>query len=131
MYLFCFGAVIYGLIEVLFRGFTHWTMLILGGLCFVIIGGVNQTVGRAWPLSVQMLFGAIVITALEFLSGYIVNVVLNWNVWDYSHMPFNIMGQVCLLFSVMWFFLSLPAIFLDDFLRFRIFGEPLAAYRIF
>ena len=40
----------------------------------------------------------------------IVNIILQWNVWDYSNVPFNVMGQICLPFSIIWFFLSLPAI---------------------
>jgi len=42
-----------------------------------------------------------------------VNIVLGWEVWDYSQLPLNIMGQVCLLYSGMWFFISMPAIWLS------------------
>ena len=35
LFLFAFGGVVYNVIELLYRGHTHWTMFILGGLCFV------------------------------------------------------------------------------------------------
>jgi len=60
--------------------------------------------------------GSVIITFMEFSVGCIVNLLLGWDVWDYSSLPFNIMGQVCLLYSVMWFFISIPAIFLSTLL---------------
>ncbi len=108
---FLFGGVLYSLIEICFRGYTHWSMTITGGLCLVIMYRHFE----AYPLEsmlVKCLFGAMVITTLEFAVGCIVNLLLHWNVWDYSARPFNIMGQVCLLFSAMWFLLSIPAVYI-------------------
>ena len=50
------------------------------------------------------------ITGIEFLTGVVVNIVLKMNVWDYSAMPGNILGQVCLPYSLLWFFLTIPAL---------------------
>ncbi len=58
-----------------------------------------------------------IITTLEFIVGYIVNIILKWNVWDYSNMPFNIMGQICLGFSTLWFALGIPMTKVSDFLK--------------
>ena len=47
------------------------------------------------PLIYQMFQGAIIVTVLELVCGLVINQWLGWNVWDYSDMPGNIMGQVC------------------------------------
>lgn len=77
----------------------------------------------------QMLIGAIVITTLEFVCGCIVNLWLGWNVWDYSNMPFNLLGQICLPFTVIWFFLSAVAVVLDDWIRHILWGEDMPHYK--
>ena len=77
----------------------------------------------------QMFICAVGITAIEFLSGYILNIVLGLGIWDYSNMPFNIIGQICLPFTVAWYILSLLAIVLDDHLRYWIFGEEKPRYK--
>lgn len=58
-------------------------------------------------LVLKAFIGSMFITALEFIFGIIFNVILKKNVWDYSKLPLNIGGQVCLLFSFMWFVLSM------------------------
>ena len=128
--LFGIGGLIYVLIELIARGRSHWSMFIVGGLAFFLIGCINEKC-RKMPLVRQMLIGAIVITTLEFVCGCIVNLWLGWNVWDYSNMPFNIYGQICLPFTVIWFFLSFLAIVADDFLRWLWFGERFPEYHLF
>lgn len=115
-----YGGFIYGAVEILYRGHTHPSMFILGGLCLVWVGGLNGFFKRKLPLFVQMLLGSAIITLGEFLCGIIVNVQLGMDVWDYSDMPFNICGQVCLLFTVIWFFFSFIAIKTEDFIRKRL-----------
>lgn len=124
------GGLIYSLIEILYRGYTHWTMFFIGGLAFYLIGRINEHIEWDMPLYKQMEIGAIIITALEFVTGIIVNIILGWNVWDYSDVPFNVLGQICVPFCIVWFFLSLPAIVLDDFLRYLIFKEERPRYKI-
>jgi uncharacterized membrane protein len=53
---------------------------------------------------------ALAVTAVEFASGYLLNMRLKMNVWDYSGMMLNIKGQVCLLYSILWGALSLIAL---------------------
>lgn len=124
------GGLIYSIIEILYRGYTHWTMVLVGGLAFYLIGCINEYIEWNMPLYKQMIIGAITITALEFTAGIIVNLILGWNVWDYNNIPFNILGQICLPFSIVWFFLSLPAIVVDDYLRYWLFGEERPRYKI-
>ena len=126
--LFIFGGVIYFLIEILWRGYSHWTMFLLGGLCFVIVGAINNFIPWKMKFEKQMAIGAIIITALEFIVGVIVNLILKWNIWDYSMLPFNILGQICLPFSLIWFLLSGVIIIVDDYLRYKLFKEDKPKY---
>lgn len=128
--LFFFGGFSYGAIEIISRGFSHISMFVAGGLCFIGIGLINEIFPKNIALTSQMLFSAIIVTVIEFITGIIVNVWLGLGVWDYSAQPFNLYGQICLLFSLFWFFLSLPAIVLDDYLRYYIFGEEKPNYKI-
>lgn len=125
------GGVLYVMVELLFRGRSHPSMFILGGLCFVAIGILNERYPWEMPLVSQMVISSIVITVLEFFFGIILNIVLHLHVWDYSNMPYNCLGQICLLFSVGWFFLSLAAIFIDDWIRHEWFGEDKPHYTWF
>lgn len=110
------GGLVYMGIEILWRGHTHWSMGVLGGLCFVFIGLLDEWFEHP-PLLLQMLQGAAIVTALELITGIIVNLHLGWDVWDYSDMPGNFMGQVCPQFAVAWFFLSAAAIKLENALH--------------
>ena len=105
--MFIFGAIGYPLLELLWRGRTHWTMSLAGGICTVLL----LTVSRL-PLSrpILWLLGALSITAVEFSVGCIVNRWLGWGVWDYSDLPLNVWGQISLPFSLLWFVLSIPGI---------------------
>lgn len=126
--LFLIGGAIYVLIELVYRGYSHWTMFLLGGLCFVLIGGVNEYIPWEMPLWLQAGIGAVIITALEFICGCIVNLALGWNVWDYSNTPLNILGQVCLPFAIIWFVIAHVGIVLDDYLRYWLFKEEKPHY---
>ena len=66
----------------------------------------------------------------EFVTGCIVNLWLGWNVWDYSNMPYNLLGQICPQFIALWVSISLLAIVLDDVIRWRFFNEEKPRYKI-
>ena len=83
------------------------------------------------PLISQMFISMVVITSLELVFGLILNVVFNLGIWDYSNMPYNLFGQICLLFSVAWFFISLPAIIIEDWARYILFDEEVPRYTLF
>ena len=113
--LLIFGITYCG-IEILYRGRTHISMLFVGGLCAVLIGMINEITPKM-NIILQMFIGAVIVTIIEFFSGYIINIILGLNVWDYSNLMFNYKGQISLLFTIIWFFLSVPVIYLDDKLR--------------
>lgn len=124
------GGAVYVLLEMLWRGYSHWTMFLLGAVCFILIGLVNEVFEWDTPLILQMFCGCAIITALEFITGCIVNLWLGWDVWDYSRYKFNVLGQISLRSSVGWYFLSLVGIVLDDYIRYRFFGEEKPRYKI-
>ena len=103
---FLLGGLAYGAVELLWRGRTHWTMLLTGGLCFLFL--YRTATGTALSPLRQYALCAGFITAAEFLTGAAVNRALGWNVWDYSGRPMNLYGQICLRYTVYWFFLSIP-----------------------
>ena len=115
-FIFIIFGISYFTLEILYRGYSHWTMILLGGIVSVLIGLINEITPnmRMWK---QMFLGAILITVLEFILGYILNIKLGLGIWDYSNIPFNIMGQICLPFSFLWFVLSYFIIMLDDILK--------------
>lgn len=117
--LFLIGGRLYTWIEIIWRGWTHWTMLYLGGGCFVIMGLLNEHF-LPWqmPLLWQAVVSACIITALEFIVGCIVNLWLGWQVWDYSDLPFNLLGQICLYYFLLWIPISAAGIILDDWIRY-------------
>lgn len=124
------GGTIYVGIELLWRGHSHISMFFLGAVCFVVLGGLNEAIPWEMGLVWQALIGGTIITGLEFVTGVIVNIWLKLGVWDYSKLPFNIMGQVCLIYYFLWVLLSVVAIILDDYLRYWFFDEEKPHYTV-
>ena len=118
--LFTVGAFAYVGIELVFRGHSHWTMGILGGISFISIGLINEILTWETPLWIQCSIGGLLITFYEFITGLILNVCL--------HMD---MGQICLPFTIAWCGLSLIGIILDDYLRYWWFKEEKPRYKLF
>ncbi len=122
----------YYIIEILFDGTSHWSMFLLGGVCGVGIGLLNeQRLTWDMPLWKQVLYGECIVLPLEFITGCIVNLWLKLNVWDYSGLPFNILGQSSLLFALLFIPVILLAILTDDYIRYLWFGEEKPKYKIF
>ena len=130
VFLFLIGGFSYYFLEIAFRGYSHFSMIICGGLAFVLSGALNQWSHFEMSLISQMFLSMVIITLLELVTGLIVNVWLHLNVWDYSAMPYQFMGQICLLYSVLWMALSLVCIFVDDLLRWKVFKEEKPRYKI-
>lgn len=112
---FLMGYFIYSLIEIINRGYTHWTMALTGGFVLAILYAVNSR--RTMTLIKSCFIGAVIITSIEFTVGVFDNIIMHWNVWDYSDMPFNILGQICPHFSLYWFLLCIPSYYLCMLIR--------------
>ena len=82
-------------------GYTHWSMVLTGG-------AIVTTFYVLLPYLMQMhvftaaLVGALIVTAYEFAVGSVVNLWLGWEVWDYSALPGNLLGQICPQFTGYW-----------------------------
>ncbi len=122
------GGLLYIVLEMVWRGHSHWTMFLLGGACFLALGLINEVIPWEMPLWIQVLIGACIVTALEFLTGCVVNLWLGWGVWDYSGLPGNILGQICPQYFLLWLPVSLVGIVLDDWLRYILWGEERPHY---
>jgi hypothetical protein len=128
--LFGIGGGIYYLIEIAWRGHSHPAMIVVGGLCFVLIGGINEWFTWDMALVLQGAIATVNILIVELGAGIVLNRWLGLGIWDYSHLPGNILGQICLPFAAAWYALSIAGIILDDWLRYWLFHEERPHYRI-
>lgn len=119
----------YVTLEILFRGRSHPSMLIVGGLCGLLVGAINQ-IPRFYraPVAVQSVIGALLVLAVEFASGCVLNLWLGLGIWDYSNQPGNIMGQICPLYGLLWFFIMPLAIWAEDTARWLIWAYERAVH---
>ncbi len=120
IFIFLTGAFAYSITEILFRGYTHWTMAVTGGIIFLVLFGIHSNL-KSMSFFKKCLLGAAVITAFEFTVGVIVNIILRWGVWDYSDLPFNLLGQICLPFTALWVLICIPAYFICFSLRKKLY----------
>ena len=117
--MYAIGSVTYTGVELLFRGRTHFTMVLTGGLCLLLIHATSLRLSRA-SLLLRAFVGSLIVTAVECLVGCFVNRYLGWEVWDYSNHAMNLWGQICPLYSFYWFLLSIPAVMVSDIVAIRI-----------
>lgn len=82
------------------RGFLN------GPICPIYGVGVTLVILLLTPFSQNLfffyLFSVIVVTLLEGATGWAMDKIFHNKWWDYSHMPLNLGGYVCLLFSMIW-----------------------------
>lgn len=110
------AGLIYMMIELAWRGRTHWTMMVLAAVIFVCAGVLDELDKplKKWQ---QVVIGTAIATALEFVAGVILNLWLGLDIWDYSNKPGNILGQVCPQFTVAWAFLMVVSVHLENFMH--------------
>ena len=125
---FFVGGIIYTLTEMLWRGYSHPSMTAAGGVCFLAIYLMSEKLtkdGSAAEFLMKCVLGGMMITVVEFVAGVIVNIILGLDVWDYSDVSGNILGQICPLFTLAWLAISAPAMWLSTLIRrfFYLIGE--------
>ena len=107
--LFCLGGGAYVALELLWRGRSHYSMFLAGGTCFLLLGILRKA---KLPMPVKAGLGALSITAVELVAGWIFN--RDYSVWDYRALPFNFQGQICAMFTLLWIPVSIMAMALYD-----------------
>ena len=107
------GCIYYG-IEVLFRGFSHISMFMLGGLCMQFFTWQGRLTEWQDALPRQITRCTIFVVSMEFITGIIVNKWYHLAVWDYSDMPLQLWGQICLPFALIFSFLCTMGILCPD-----------------
>lgn len=107
--IFLFGGIGYGLIEVLWRGRTHPSMILTGGACLILIKLITHAL-KDRTVIFRCLIGTLAVTAVEFSVGCVVNRWLGLSVWDYSEMNGNVLGQICPAYSALWFYICSPLV---------------------
>ena len=111
--LFYLGGCVYMALELLWRGRSHGSMFLAGGLCFLLIGQLGRA-APGWPLPIRAVAGAGIVTMVELGVGLVFN--RTYEVWDYRAQPGNLWGQICPQFTLLWIPVSLMAIFLYGWL---------------
>ena len=130
LFLGVLGGCFYYSFELIFRGFSHWTMFLLGGICFLFIYIQGHLLHWKDSLFSQIIRCVLFVTAMEFITGIIVNKWLSWNVWDYSRLPFQLFGQICLPFTIIFSGLCLFGIILSGYIGYWLYGEEKPQYHI-
>ena len=104
-------------------------MFFVGGMAFILIGLINEIIDWNMLFWYQMIIGDICVLILEFVFGCIFNLILEMNVWDYSDLPFNLLGQICLPFALLWLPVVALAIVVDDWTKYILFHGKKPYYR--
>lgn len=123
LFIFTLGGCIYYSFEMLFRGFSHWSMFILGGVALWFCTWQGLILDWEDPLWLQVVRSIIFVTALEFLTGLVVNKYFHLGVWDYTDQPFQLFGQICLPFTFLFSGLCAFGILLGGFLAHTLYRE--------
>ena len=129
-FLFVIFGIIYFIIETVYkRQLTHWSMFVLAGIIGILIGSINEYIPWGMPFWIQCGIGMTIATLAEGISGLILNIWLGLSVWDYSHTPLNFFCHQCSVpFCAVWYLLAGVCIVLDDYIRWRVFGEEKPRY---
>ena len=136
MLLWSWGGTVYFLLEVAFktlRGHPEqisWTMLVVAVILTIPVERCGEQLSWEVPLWLQAMACAVLVTAVELAAGVILNIWLGLDIWDYSHLPFNLWGQVCPQFATVWWFLCLLFIPAFDWLRWSVEGGQRPKYRL-
>lgn len=134
--LWTWGGTVYFLLEVIWklaRGEPErisWTMLVLAGLLCIPVERAGAELPWTCPLWLQALACAALVTAVELAAGCVLNLWLGLGVWDYSHLPGNLWGQVCPQFSALWWALCLVFIPVFDWMRYAVEGGERPTYKL-
>lgn len=107
-----------------------WTMFALAIFLAIPLERFGAELPWAMPLWIQTIICATAITSAEFIAGLILNVWLELGIWDYSHLPGNILGQICVPFYFVWIAVSVVGIVMLDWMRYAVEGGERPHYTL-
>lgn len=134
MLLCTWGGAVYFLLEVGWKTISghperiHWSMLVVAIVLSLALERGGAQCPWEWSLPLQSLVCTVLITAVEFVAGLILNVWLGLDIWDYSNLPLSLCGQICLWYSALWYVLCLVFIPVFDYLRYWVVGGEKPRY---
>ena len=111
------GGLAYGALEIFWRGYTHISMVLLGGICFLLLNRLSKSNRN---LALLCLAGGVSITIMELIAGCILNVWLQLDIWDYSGQMMHLWGQICPKYFFAWSGLCLAVIPLCRYLNHKL-----------
>lgn len=120
--IFLLSGSVYYAMEIVFKKShkSHWTMFVLAGLAGAIfIDGLNNLFSYEMDFLLQIFICSTTITIGELIVGLIWN--QDYGIWNYTNMPFNYMGQICLPFYFLWMLLSAIFIPFLDYIEWKVF----------
>lgn len=120
LFIFCLFSVVGWILELSFRsistkkfvnpGFMSGCVLPIYGFGAVILNIIctlSLELKFNYKILLIFLLSTIILSLLEFISGYVLLKFFHLRLWDYSDIKFNIKGFICLRFSFVWGLLSL------------------------
>lgn len=111
---------LYGLMEIVYRGYTHWSMVLLAVLLSIPLDICNEHLPWEMPIWLQAICGGVIVTLGELVTGLLLNVWLGFDIWNYSKLWGNLWGQICIQFTVRWMVIAGVVIVLFDWLDYWI-----------
>ena len=114
------GGLGYVCLELLWRGWSHGSMFVVGGICFLLLGAAGRL---DLPLLLRVHLGAVLITGVELISGLILNVLLGLHVWSYSSLHLQLLGQISALYFLLWHPVAAIGMLCDRAIRLALFRE--------
>lgn len=131
LFLWAAGGSVYYAVEMAYRGFSHWSMFVLGGICLCFFAWQGSVSGWRDPFWRQLFRCLLFVTACEFITGLIVNKWLGWQVWDYTGLPLQLWGQICVPFMLVFSGLCAAGILLAAYILWGLFGEEKPRFSLF
>lgn len=120
LFIFCMFSVVGWVIELVFRsicnkkiinpGFMTGCVLPIYGFGAIILSVISNlflNIDCDYKAFIVFSLSMLVLTTLEYLSGYIILKLFNLRLWDYSDNKLNINGFVCFKFSIVWGLMAL------------------------
>lgn len=130
--IFIISGLIYIMLELIWRGRTHWTMFLCAGLCGLVMANINNNLLEFdTDFLKQVIVSALCCTGFEFLFGIMFNG--DFSIWDYRGLwgTIHILGnQVNILFFGIWIIISVFSLPFLDWLQWKLGSEEKPYYRI-